>query len=148
MNQTASNGMKKAARGFSLIELMVSVAIVGLLVGVALPSYTSHIARGKRAEVRAALLEDANFLESHFTTHGFYSTAKSNSTAPTLPLTAVPGTGTANYTITAAVSNAGYTITAKAVNSMAKDDCGDFTLTNTGTQGVGGTLGVADCWNR
>ncbi|WP_306544590.1 type IV pilin protein [Malikia spinosa] len=134
--------------GFSLIELMITIAIVGILASIALPSYVSYLARGKRAEAKQALLENALFLETHYTTRGFYSTAKGNSTAPTLPVTQVPRSGTANYTISASVSNTGYSLTATAVNSMASDACGNFTLNQTGTQGVSGSLGVADCWNR
>lgn len=139
--------MRKAC-GFSLIELMITIAIVGILASIAMPSYVSYLARGKRAEAKQALLENALFLETHYTTRGFYSTAKGNNTAPTLPVTKVPRSGSENYTLSASVTNIGYLLTATAVNSMASDECGNFTLDQTGTQGVSGSLGVADCWNR
>lgn len=138
----------RASCGFSLIELMITIAIVGILASIAMPSYMSYVARGKRAEAKQALQENALFLEGHYTTRGFYSTAKGNNTAPTLPVTQVPRSGNANYTLSADVTNTGYSLTATAVNSMADDECGNFTLDQTGTQGVSGSLGVADCWNR
>ena len=148
MKRRIISGTRRATAGFSLMELMITIAIMGVIIAVALPSYVSHIARGKRAEARGALLENANFLETHYTTRGFYSTARGNATAPALPITQVPASGTAHYTLTATVTNTTYTLTATAVNSMAGDACGNFTLTHTGSQGVSGSLGVADCWNR
>lgn len=143
MNLSTSARPTRTLGGFSLIELMIVIAIVGLLASIATPSYVGYLARGKQA-----LLENALFLESYYTTRGFYSTAKGNNTAPTLPVTQVPRSGTANYTLSASVSNTGYSLTATAVNSMASDACGNFTLNQTGTQGVSGSLGVAACWNR
>ena len=148
MNLSTSARPARASGGFSLIELMIVIAIVGLLASIATPSYVGYLARGKRAEAKQALLENALFLETHYTTRGFYSTAKGNNTAPTLPVTQVPRSGTANYTLSASASNTGYSLTATAVNSMASDACGNFTLNQTGTQGVSGSLGVAACWNR
>ena len=148
MNLSSLPRQSRASCGFSLIELMITIAIIGVLASIAMPSYVSYMARGKRAEAKQALLDNALFLETYYTTRGFYATAKDSNTAPALPATQVPSTGTANYTIAAAVTNTSYTLTATAVNSMASDGCGNLTLTNTGTQGVSGSYSVADCWNR
>ena len=59
--------------GFTLIEIMITVAIVGILAAVALPSYTSYVARGKRAEVRANMLEAAQFMERYYSTNFRYT---------------------------------------------------------------------------
>lgn len=148
MPRTATLLRPRTVCGFSLLELTITVAIIGILAAVALPSYVGHLARGKRAEAKGALQENALFLEAHYTTRGFYSTARDSGKAPVLPVTQVPSSGTANYSIEATATNTGYTITAKAVNSMAGDGCGNFTLTHTGAQGVSGSYSVADCWNR
>ena len=141
--------------GFSLIELMITIAIVGILASIALPSYVSYLARGKRAEAKQALLENALFLETHYTTRGFYSTAKGNSTAPTLPVTQVPRSGTANYTISASVTNIGYSLRATPTGTMASDKCKSYGMDQTGAQSlwdgnqkITDTTLVSECWNR
>ena len=63
----------RGGRGFSLLELMIAVVIVGILATIAIPSYRDYVARGKRAAARAGLLEAAAFLERSFTTNGCYN---------------------------------------------------------------------------
>lgn len=54
-------------RGFTLIEVMVVVAIVGILAAIAYPSYIEHVRQTRRAEVTALMLENAQLLERHYT---------------------------------------------------------------------------------
>jgi type IV pilus assembly protein PilE len=71
--------------GFTLIELMIALAVVGILASLALPSYREHVIRARQSEARAALLDDAHFLERWYTEKG---TFKQSSTAwPSLPMT-------------------------------------------------------------
>jgi len=128
-------------KGFTLIELMIAVAIIGILVAVALPSYQDHVRRSNRAAAKAILHENAQFMERFYTVNNQY-------TAAVLPITQSPRTGAVvQYTISLqAVANNIFTLQAVPQGSMAGDICGTLTLTNTGVQGAGGD--VASCWNR
>jgi type IV pilus assembly protein PilE len=154
------------ASGFTLIELMVTVAIVGILASVALPSYLQYVARGKRADAKALLLANAQFMERNFTECNRYDQNGDPCTAITatsLPYTKSPADGTAAYTIdfgaTSTLTATSFTLSArrKAGGSMASDACGDLTYNELGQKGSGdydgdGTAGDADdiaaCWNR
>lgn len=136
--------------GFTLVELMVTVAIIGILAAIAYPSYTEYVKRASRSEVKTILLENAQILERNFTTANRYDTVNPDGTggAPVI-ITQSPETGTARYTIAPAYGVAPaqtFTLTATAVGTMASDSCGNFTLTNTGIRGSGGS--VADCWGK
>jgi type IV pilus assembly protein PilE len=151
-------------QGFTLIELMITVAIIGILAAIAIPSYQGAVARGQRAEAKAALLDDAQFLERNFTECNAYDQAPNpdDNMACTadlaLPVTDAPREGTAAYNITADTLTAtDFTITATPIDGgrMDGDSCGAFSLNNFGQRTVDGDLdGTADadlmdtCWGR
>jgi len=134
-------------RGFTLIELMIVVAIAGILASVAYPSYVESVQRGNRAEARGILLEMAQLLERNFTEANRYD-QDSAGNAFALPVIQSPRTGTAKYAIqfTAGPAQTTYTLGAVPAGTMAGDACGTLTLTHTGVRGAGGV--VADCWQR
>ncbi|MGF1612762.1 MAG: type IV pilin protein [Gammaproteobacteria bacterium] len=139
-------------RGFTLIELMVVVAVIGILAAIAYPSYQDHVRRGNRADAKTVLLETAQFLERNFTEANRYNQTSAGG-AVTLPFTQSPKTGTARYTIGGALAATTYTLTATRAGGMVGDPCGDLTLTETGVQGVinqpaGATITAAECWQR
>ncbi|WP_374318362.1 type IV pilin protein [Aquabacterium sp.] len=143
--------MKRVA-GFTLIELMITVAIIGILGAIAYPSYTSYIARGRRSDAQKALLEAAQYMQRYYAGHNTYSTGDATTPNVTLPspLNQSPSQGTAVYNITVTNSSAtGYTVNATPVSGglMAGDMCGNFTLTHTNVRGVTGTGATVDkCW--
>ena len=63
---------QKNNHGFTLIELMIVVAIIGLLASIAYPSYQEYVRRGARAEARAAIMQMAQLQERYFTDRGGY----------------------------------------------------------------------------
>jgi type IV pilus assembly protein PilE len=136
--------------GFTLVELMITVAVVGILGAVAIPSYQGSIARGNRADARTALLDNAQFLERNFTEANRYD-QDSAANAVVLPVTTAPRAGTAMYNVAAATLTAtAYTLTATPIvgGRMAGDSCGAFSLNNFGQKTVSGTETVDRCWNR
>lgn len=135
-------------KGFTLIELMIVVAIVGILAAVAYPSYAEYIRRGHRADARAGLLQAQQWLERAATASGQYPLA--------LPATLTWSTDTTKrYTIgfKGAPTTSTFTLiaTRNAGGPQADDRCGDFTVTNTGLRGadnLGTGTTVEQCWGK
>lgn len=132
-------------RGFTLIEVMIVVAIVGILAAIALPSYSEYLRRGYRAEARAALLQANQWMERASTATGTYPLAASFPVS----LTKVPSD---RYAIAAASADGRtFTLTATRQNGQIGDKCGDYTLTQAGVRGASPLSGGAtleDCWGK
>jgi type IV pilus assembly protein PilE len=141
------------ARGFSLIELLVTVAILAILAAVAVPSYQAYVNQARRADAKAALTQAAQFMERSYTTNGCYNkTTPANCAGQAGADIAVPASGTPYYTLAFAAGSptrGAFTLQAVRAGAMTGDACGDYTLDNTGAQGLANnTLAVADCWPR
>ncbi len=86
----------RGSGGFTLIDLMISVAVVAILVAVALPSYSAYITRSQRGAAKAALLQAAQYLERNYTTYGCYdydTTANACAATAALPNQNAPNSG-------------------------------------------------------
>jgi type IV pilus assembly protein PilE len=151
--------------GFTLIELMIVVAILGILAAIAIPSYQDSVRKSRRADAKGALMGLANAMERHFTTTNSYlGAAGTNATpadtgAPRIYAPKSPVDGSPKYynlTINTATAStyilyAAPITTAASGDSIAQknDKCGTLTLSNTGVRDITGQAsGVqsADCW--
>lgn len=132
--------------GFTLIELMITVAVVAILAAVAMPSYTEYIMRSHRSNARTTLIGAAQWMERVATATGSYPAA----TSVTAGVLQVEGN---RYTVTAAVSGTFSTFTFTAAplpgTPQANDRCGSLIIDQAGRKTVSGaSLPAAECWSR
>lgn len=144
-------------RGFTLIELMITVAIVAILAAVAEASYVQYVHRGYRSEAKAILMQDAAILERNFTVANRYDKDSGGNSMSNQIVQKSPTSGSVVYDISVAFLNGGmnYTLTAAphAGGPMATDDCGSLTLADSGKPDItnlpaGSTATAPVCWSK
>ena len=149
-------------RGFTLIELMMVIVILGIVAAIAYPSYVEQVRKTRRSDGKAALLETAQVLERCFTEFNRYNAPAGASGCP-----AVNGAGNGlagafttteegYYTVAAgSLTATAFTLRATPAGGHADDNdssksnrCGVLTYTNTGQKGVtGGSISdFTRCW--
>lgn len=149
-------------RGFTLIELMAVVLIIGILAAIAYPSYEQYVRQARRTDGHGALLHTAGQLEKFYSQCGQYTTA-----ITTGSISACSGLGMSatspdrHYSLTVTTGNVGtvsaqtYTLTAAprttptpASPQVNDTECGSLTLTNAGVKGRSGTGPMSRCWKQ
>jgi len=141
---------RRRVAGFTLTELMITVAIAAILAAIAYPSYTQYVMRARRSDAKTALLDLAARQERIFSIQNQYTNNAATLGYSTAFPVQVLSSGQAYYqltvTMSASQSPPNYTATAAPIAPQDKDACGSYTITNLGVQGVSGTQPVATCW--
>jgi type IV pilus assembly protein PilE len=150
MTNLQSNGANRISmpsvcirhRGFTLIELMITVAVVAILASVAMASYNFAVVKSRRSAVAGCLLERAQFMERHYTTNMTYAGAADPAQcgADVSPHYTLAFSGTPDGTT--------FVINAVPKGSQEKADtkCGTLSINAQGVKGKSGTGSVNDCW--
>jgi type IV pilus assembly protein PilE len=127
----------RKAGGFTLIELMIAVAVIGILASIALPSYQDHVRRSARAQAQACMSQVAQALERIRTGNLRYDAGN----APALGC-ATEGNLNARYNMAVERAANTYAITATAIGDQVKDKCGSLSLNQAGAK----TPTTSGCW--
>jgi type IV pilus assembly protein PilE len=134
--------MKYRSAGFTLIELMVVIAIIGILASIAYPSYMTYVERGRRSDGQSALLDLSHRMDQYFSENKSYEGA----TLAQLGVKAISPEG--YYTLSIGnLSNNTFTANATPTEAQSSDKCGTLTMNQLGQRGFTGASGsLADCW--
>lgn len=149
---------KRVNTGFTLIELVITMAIVGILTAIALPAYTKHVTKSRRTAAEACLANYASYMERFYATNMSYAQDTAGTAMTTAVLTALnlDCASTSNtgqyysYGLNGTPTASAYSVQATPQGSQLKNDkqCGTIRIDQSGKHTVTGTssASVTDCW--
>lgn len=136
----------KKLRGFTLIEMLIVVAVLGIIVAFGYPSYQEQVRKAQRAEGMGELLEMADRLERRYSDQGTYGGINADALYGISTADNTRPTTNGNYKLSIdSADTVQFTISATPQGNQTKDKCGAFTMTSQGVKTVGGSISVDDC---
>ncbi|HTD02240.1 type IV pilin protein [Undibacterium sp.] len=133
--------------GFTLIELMFAVAIVGMLAVIATNSYRSQVLKSHRVDAKNAVLDLAAREEKYFATHNTYSIVGTDLNYSTVFPVNVNSGGQVYYTLSVTqTTTSDFTVTATPAGKQTSDGCSSYILNNLGVQSNGTGATETNCW--
>jgi len=133
-------------KGMTLIELMIVVAIIGIISAIAYPSYQQYVQQSRRTVVQGNLLELAQWMERQYTANGEYPNPPASATLPFLVSPKTGGRVDYNLSLLNSDQNT-FTLQAVAQSPQDEDECGDLTVNHIGTTNAIVSGGApTDCW--
>ena len=130
--------------GVSLVELLIVIAIIGILVAITLPGYQSQTQATRRADCAKVLTTSSIQMERYFASNS-YSYAGASAGAGGIISDKCPLDGTVRHYTVSVVSDAStYTLSAAPQGGQTEDSCGTLTIDQAGAQGADAS--VDDCW--
>ena len=133
--------------GFTLMEMMITIVILGVLVGVAFPAYQNKLSSTRRAVAASCITEYAQFMERNYSTNMTYAT--NNGVALALPATNCSRDLTGYYTFNLIKDTSTFTLEADPIGTQAEDPCGTLTVDQLGERTANGqsdTATISKCW--
>jgi type IV pilus assembly protein PilE len=138
--------MRNRNRGFTLIEVLMVVAILGIIVAFGYPSYQEQVRKARRAEGMGELLEMADRLERRYSDQGTYGGINADALYNITTADNTRPTTNGHYKLDiVSADNVQFTINATPQGPQTKDKCGTFTMTSQGVKTVSGSISVDDC---
>ncbi|WP_448096921.1 type IV pilin protein [Luteibacter yeojuensis] len=137
----------RTGRGFTLIELMIVVAVIAVLMLIALPSYTRYTFRARRGEGQELLLRLANAQERYYATYNKYAQDPVDDLKFATDLSAGGYYKITIDQLTGTTFDTGYVAKAAPQQSQAGDSCGTLSIDSRGTKSqTGSTTANGRCW--
>lgn len=134
--------MRHDPRGFSLIELLITLVCLALLTQIAWPSYQGLVLRSQRAQARVSLLQAAHWLERAASANGSYPSAQA------VPASVLQIDGQ-HYQLQLTSTASTFTLSAAPLGMQTADGCGTLVVTHLGERSVqGASQSAAQCWGR